>query len=570
MKNASLFILVSLVILLPSCKSKQLNGVSPVYNLEKSINVKQGAVVSAHHVASEIGKKILQEGGNAVDAAIAVQFALDVCYPVAGNIGGGGFMVYREASGKVYTLDFREKAPLAATADMYLDENGDAELLKSQLGHLAVGVPGSVDGMVKAYEKFSQLKNWKALVQPSIDIARNGFKLTERQAKSLNYTRPKFEEANTVENQFTSGAPFTAGQLLIQEDLAKVYESIRDEGRDGFYKGWVAEALVGEMQRGGGIITLEDLEKYKAVWRNPVSGYYDEYKVYSMPPASSGGILLIQMLEMLEDFDLKGMGFHSTEAVHLIAEVERRAYADRARHLGDTDFYPVPLAGLKDSLYCRSRILDFDPDKASLSSEINFGQPKESEQTTHFSIVDKEGNAVSITTTLNGGYGSKVIAAGTGIFLNNEMDDFSAKPGVPNMFGLIGAEANKIEPEKRMLSSMTPAIIEKNGKLFMVVGTPGGATIITSVLQVALNVIEFGMNANDAVQSPRFHHQWLPDMIQMETKTFSDEVMLELKQKGHHLKDRGRIGRVEVIVINEDGSLDAAADKRGDDHAAGY
>jgi gamma-glutamyltranspeptidase/glutathione hydrolase len=570
MKNAFLLLVLAITILATSCKSKKINGNSAVYQLEKSITVQQGAVVSAHYVASEIGKQILEKGGNAVDAAIAVQFALDVCYPVAGNIGGGGFMVYREANGAVHTLDYREKAPLAATANMYLDENGDADLGKSQLGHLAVGVPGSVDGMVKAYEKFSKLKDWKALVQPSVDIARNGFKLTESQARSINSTRSRFEEANTVPNQFSSGKPFKTGQLLIQEDLAKVFESIRDEGRDGFYKGWVADAIVAEMKRGGGIITHEDLEKYKAVWRKPVSGFYDAFKIYSMPPSSSGGVLLVQMLEMLEDYDLKGMGFHSADAIHLIAEVERRAYADRAKHLGDTDFYPVPLEELMDSIYCRSRMKDFDPQKASLSSDIEAGTFMESDQTTHFSIVDKEGNAVSITTTLNGGFGSKVIVGGAGIFLNNEMDDFSAKPGVPNMFGLVGAEANKIEPEKRMLSSMTPAIIEKNGELFMVVGTPGGATIITSVLQVTLNVIEYGMNANDAVQSPRFHHQWLPDMIQIETNAFSEEVMRELKQKGHEFRDRGKIGRVEAIVINDDGSLDAAADARGDDHASGY
>lgn len=570
MKNIFYLTIILTILTFSNCKTKQLKGSSKVYDLDKAISVQNAAVVSAHHVASEIGKSILLKGGNAVDAAIAVQFALDVAYPVAGNIGGGGFMVYREANGAVHTLDFREKAPLAATADMYLDENGDADLNKSQLGHLAVGVPGSVDGMVQAFDKFSKLKDWKALVQPSIDIARNGFKLTERQANNLNRNKEKFLKANSRPNQFSNPKPFTAGEVLIQEDLAKVYESIRDQGREGFYSGWVADAFVAEMERGNGIITHEDLKKYRAKWRNPVSGYYDDYKVYSMAPSSSGGVLLIQMLEMLEDYDLKEMGFHSPEAVHLIAEVERRAFADRAKHLGDTDFYPVPLQEMMDSLYCRERMENFDPNKASISSEIFAGNFKESEQTTHFSIVDAEGNAVSITTTLNGGYGSKVIVNGTGIFLNNEMDDFSAKPGTPNMFGLIGAEANKIEPEKRMLSSMTPSIIEKDGKLLMVVGTPGGSTIITSVLQVALNVMEFGMNASDAVQSPRFHHQWLPDMIMTEKAVFSDDLTKALENKGHKIKERGSIGKVEAIVIKADGSLDAAADKRGDDHAAGY
>ncbi|GLR19682.1 gamma-glutamyltransferase [Portibacter lacus] len=570
MKNLFYFACLSLLFGLNSCKSITQSSPESIYPLNKSIQAKNAAVVTAHYVASEVGKSILEKGGNAVDAAIAVQFALDVCFPVAGNIGGGGFMIYRENGGAVYTLDYREKAPLAATADMYLDENGDADLNKSQLGHLAVGVPGSVDGMVQAYKRFSKLKDWKTLVQPSVDIAKKGFKLTASQAAYLNETKPKFEKANTRPNQFSDSKRFKTGELLVQKDLARVYEAIRDNGREGFYGGWVADSIVAEMKRGNGIITLEDLEKYQAKWREPVAGYYDDYKVYSMAPPSSGGVLLIQMLEMLEDYDLKDMGFHSTESIHLITEVERRAFADRAKHLGDTDFYPVPLKEMMDSLYARKRMIDFDPKQASLSSQIGAGELKESEQTTHFCIVDNEGNAVSITTTLNGGYGSKVIVGGTGIFLNNEMDDFSAKPGTPNMFGLIGAEANKIEPEKRMLSSMTPTIIEKNGELVMVLGTPGGSTIITSVLQVALNYMEFGMDANEAVQASRFHHQWLPNVITSEKSAISPEVLKELNSMGHEVVIRGKIGRMEAIIKMQDGSLDAAADTRGDDHASGY
>ncbi|WP_235297018.1 gamma-glutamyltransferase [Portibacter marinus] len=570
MKKFSLYLLFLGLLLVSSCKTKKLSSDESVYPLKKSIVAEDAAVVSAHYLASEIGLDILKSGGNAVDAAIAVQFALDVCYPVAGNIGGGGFMVYRQADGDVYTLDYREKAPLAATSDMYLDENGEADLNKSQLGHLAVGVPGSVDGMYTAFERFSKLKNWKMLVQPSVDLARKGFKLTESQAEGLNNNKVKFAQANTVPNQFTSSKSFAKGEILVQEDLAKVYEAIRDHGREGFYGGWVADAIVAEMERGNGIITLEDLAKYKAKWREPLTGQYDEYTIHSMPPPSSGGVLLIQMLEMLEDFNLAEMGFHSKEAIHLIVEAERRAYADRAKHLGDMDFYTVPLKMLMDPEYARMRMQNFDDKKASDSEEVMAGGLKESEQTTHFSIVDSYGNAVSITTTLNGGYGSKVIVDGTGIFLNNEMDDFSAKPGVPNMFGLIGAEANKIEPEKRMLSSMTPTIIEKNGQLHLVLGTPGGSTIITSVLQVALNVMKFGMDVNSAVQSPRFHHQWKPDVLMIEKGAFPDQTIDALKEMGHEFNTRGAIGRVEAILVDFNGKLKAAADKRGDDHAAGY
>ncbi len=566
----TIFLIIPMLLLFSCKKNTEILKDTPVYELNKSIEVKNGAVASAHYIASEVGKSILEKGGNAVDAAIAVQFALDVVYPVAGNIGGGGFMVYRSKEGKVYTLDYREKAPLAATSDMYLDENGDADLDLSQLGHLAVGVPGSVDGMVKAYERFSKLKDWKTLVQPSVDIARNGFKLTERQARNLNNSKERFRKANTLENQFMKEPLWEKGELLVQEDLAKVYEAIRDNGRNGFYAGWVADSIVAEMQRGSGIITHEDLQKYEAQWREPVHGNYKGYDVYSMPPPSSGGVLLIQMLEMLEDYDLKKMGFHTPEAMHLITEVERRAYADRATHLGDMDFYPVPLEQLMDSVYCRERMKDYDPMKASDSEEIAAGIFKESEQTTHFSIIDNEGNAVSITTTLNGGYGSKVIVSGTGIFLNNEMDDFSAKPGTPNMFGLIGAEANKIEPEKRMLSSMTPSIVEKDGSLYIVVGTPGGSTIITSVMQVILNILDYDMDSNEATQAPRFHHQWLPDNIMVEEKGFAQGVLDSLTAMGHEIITRGGIGRIETIVVKQDGTLHAAADERGDDHAAGY
>ncbi len=554
------------ILFLFQCKTSTEN--QHLYNVTKSVIVDSAVVVSAHPLATQIGIDILKKGGNAVDAAIAVQFALAVCYPVAGNIGGGGFMVYRSAGGDVATLDYREKAPSAATKSMYLDTFGEPLAEKSIYGHLAAGVPGTVDGMFKAYEKYSLLKNWSALIQPAIDMAEKGFPLTEREADNLNKNQDNFIKYNQSKTAFHREKWLT-GDLLIQKQLAKTLASIRDYGRDGFYFGQVADAIVSEMERGGGIITHKDLEEYQSIWRAPIIFGYRGHKLITMPPPSSGGIALAQLLKMIEPYDLKEMGFQSAAAVHLMVEAERRVYADRSQHLGDADFYPVPIKNLLDSVYIQNRMSDFNPRQASISEQISYGKI-ESEETTHFSIVDTYGNAVSMTTTLNGSYGAFTVVDNGGFILNNEMDDFSVKPGSPNIYGLIGADANKIEPNKRMLSSMTPTIIEKEGQLFMVVGTPGGSTIITSVFQTIVNVIDFGMNADNAVQLPRFHHQWKPDLLYVETDALEPKVRNVLEAIGHNIKEREPIGRVEVIVRTPNGQWQGAADKRGDDDAKGY
>lgn len=534
----------------------------------------QAMVVSAHPLASKVGREVMEQGGNAVDAAIATQFALAVVYPGAGNIGGGGFMVSRMADGEIATLDYREKAPLAGGRDMYLDENGDVISMLSVRGHLAAGVPGTVAGLEAAHKRYGKL-DWASLVQPAIDLAANGWELTSREANGLNRNRKAFLDYNTVRPDFflsEADSGWVEGDIVNIPDLAKTLERIRDNGRDGFYKGKTAELIVAEMQRGNGLISLEDLEKYDAEWRTPVTGKYRDYEFVSMPPPSSGGIALAQLFNAVEPFDLGEMGFHSTEAIHLIAEAERRAYADRAAHLGDPDFYDVPRTGLTSKDYTRDRMTSFDPGSATPSSEVNAGSPapNESEETTHLSVVDPWGNAVSVTTTLNGGMGSKVFVGDAGFLLNNEMDDFSSKPGTPNMYGLVGGEANAIQPGKRMLSSMTPSIVSKDGELFMVVGTPGGSTIITSVFQTIINVVDFDMTMQQAVSAPRFHHQWLPDAIQPERDAFDSTLVASLKAKGHSLRMRGSIGRVDAILVLPNGKLEAGADPRGDDTADGY
>ncbi len=532
---------------------------------------RNGMVVSAYPDASQVGIDILKKGGNAVDAAVAVQFALAVVYPGAGNIGGGGFMVYRSAKGEIGTLDFREKAPGKASRDMYLDAQGNPVTDKSLYGHLAAGVPGSVAGMVEAHKKYGKL-SWAEVGQPAINLARNGYKLTAREARGLNSIKATFQKHNPGKNYYISEKAWAEGDVVVQEDLAKTFELIRDKGFDGFYKGTVADLIVAEMQAGGGLISKDDLASYRAVWRKPITGTYKGYKIITMPPTSSGGIALMQLLNSVENYPLKRWGFNSDSTVQVMVEAERRVYADRATHLGDPDFYKVPREQLIDKKYSQARMQNFSWDKATLSTDIKAGEVngKESEETTHFSIVDKEGNAVSLTTTLNGGYGSMVFVKGAGFLLNNEMDDFSVKPGSPNMYGLVGGEANSIAPGKRMLSSMTPTIVEKDGKLFMVVGTPGGSTIMTSVFQTILNVIEFDKSMQAAVAAKRFHHQWLPDNVQYEEGALDSAVKVKLTGKGYKLNQRGAIGRVDAILVTPWGYYQGGADPRGDDTKIGW
>ncbi|MEZ4885471.1 MAG: gamma-glutamyltransferase [Chitinophagales bacterium] len=534
---------------------------------------KNGMVVTANPYASAIGLEILKKGGNAFDAAIAVQFALAVCYPRAGNIGGGGFLVYRKADGTVGSLDFREKAPKAATTNMYLDSLGNYISDLSKRGHLAVGVPGTVAGMVAMHEKLGSLP-FADLVNPSVELAHNGVKLSKNEADKFNQYQEDFKELNHFQINAWKEGGWQEGDSLKHPELAATLARIRNSGRDGFYKGETADLFVEEIKAGNGIITHEDLEAYQAVWRDAlVENYQDDYRIISMPPPSSGGIALVQLLEGSEMFDFTAMGHNTVESIHVMTELERRVYADRSMYLGDMDFYKVPMQQLLNPDYLKERFADIKMDKKTDSQDIKEGKVGkiESVETTHFSIVDKDGNAASITTTLNDNYGSKVMVKGAGFFLNNEMDDFSAKPGEPNMFGLIGAEANKIEPEKRMLSSMTPTIVEKNGELFMVVGTPGGATIITCVYQTIMNVIAHGMNIQEAVNAKKTHSQWLPDVVLLEENAVDDAVVEGLKKLGHEIEYRPALGRMEAVLVLPDGTLEGAADyTRGDDSAMGF
>jgi gamma-glutamyltranspeptidase / glutathione hydrolase len=531
----------------------------------------KGMVVSARIEASQIGMEIMQKGGNAFDAMVATELALAVAFPFAGNIGGGGFMVYRQADGSIGSLDYREKAPMAAHRDMYLDKEGNVIPELSTLGALAVGVPGTVAGIFAVHEKFGSIPI-ADIIDPVIKLAEKGVVVTENQARSFANSRPAIIKVNGPESTFAR--EFQAGDTIKYPAFAETLRRIASNGKDEFYRGQTAQALVSFLAEKGGIITMEDLAQYEAKWREPILFEYKGHKIISMAPPSSGGVTLAQILGMLERFDLSSMGHNSPEYVQVLTEAERRAYADRNYFLGDPDFVEIPVSDLISTDYLQERMSTFNPDKATLSSEVSAGtiQFVESDETTHYSIVDPFGNAVSVTTTLNGAFGSKLYSEELGFFLNNEMDDFSAKAGVPNMFGLIGAEANSIAPGKRMLSSMTPTIVEKDEKLFMVVGTPGGSTIITSVLQTILNVIEFDMTMQEAVNAPRFHHQWLPDLINFEPEGFSAETLAALKSKGYLINEGNSpiIGKVDAILLLPNGRMEGGADRRGDDKAAGY
>ena len=528
----------------------------------------KGAVVSAREEASAIGVAIMKQGGTAFDAMIATDLALTVCYPNAGNISGGGFAVYRTNGGDIGSLDFREKAPLGASSDMYLDEEGNVIPNKSTLGGLAVGVPGTVAGLVALHEKFGTLP-WKTLVQPAIDLARKGYVVTPKQEQSFKSKKDDFIAVNGPETLYAQD--FEAGDRVQNLALAETLERIAKFGKAGFYEGPVADDLVARVQETGGIITHEDLLTYEPVWRDPIQFKYKDLMLYAMGPPSSGGICLGQIMKMIEPYDVGQYEHNSLQAMQVIVEAERRSYADRSLYLGDPDFVKIPKDSLLDSNYLSKRMRSFTFEKATKSSDIAPGtiQWEESEETTHYSIVDPQGNAIAVTTTLNGSYGSKVFVEKGGYFLNNEMDDFSSKPGVPNMFGLIGGKANAIAPQKRMLSAMTPTIVEKNGKLAMVVGTPGGSTIITSVLQTILNVYEFDMDVQSAVASPRFHHQWLPDVVVFEPGLFDPSLIKSLQAKAYDIKEEYSriIGRVDAIQVSESGEITTGADPRGDDTA---
>ena len=558
--------IITICILTLSCH-QEIENVTKVTGLV----TEKAMVVSALIEASTIGTEILKKGGNAFDAMMATELALAVSYPVAGNIGGGGFMVYRKNNGEIGALDYREKAPLAASKDMYLDLEGNIIKGKSTSGATAVGVPGTIAGVFKAQKKYGLLTT-EEILTPVIALAKKGIVVTKKQEKRIQRHQKAFQKVN--KDSILLLGHWQEGDTIKYLALANTLERILKNGRDEFYKGETAKKIANFIQTNGGIITEEDLAKYEAKWRTPVTFMYDDLKIISMSPPSSGGICLAQIMNAIEPYDIHSFGHNSLKTMQVITEAERRAYADRSYFLGDPDFVLIPKDSLISKSYSKERMQNFSFDKPTPSKEISHGSIiiKESMETTHYSIVDQYGNAVAVTTTLNGGFGSKLYSSELGFFFNNEMDDFSSKPGEPNMFGLIGAKANEIAPEKRMLSSMTPTIVEKDNKLWMVVGTPGGSTIITSVLQTILNVYEFNMGMQESVNQPRFHHQWLPDVIMIEPNQFDRNVINQLKSIGYAIDERNSriIGKVDAILVLNNGKLEAGADPRGDDTAVGF
>ena len=565
-------LLLSLCILLcfwqcDSPKKEISQSTTPVMGLISQ----KAMVVSAREEASRIGSEIMQQGGNAFDAMVATEMALAVCYPNAGNLGGGGFMVYRTHQGEVGALDYREKAPLGANRDMFLDENKKYLQDKSKTGGLAVGVPGTIAGIFKAHKRFGSLP-MQTILRPVILLAKNGFKITEKQAKQFNDYSGVFKQVNQENSIYTK--KFKPGDVFKNEALANTLQQISDNGRSAFYQGDIAKTLVAFLQKNGGIVSLKDLDNYQAIWREPIVFNYKDLRIISMSPPSSGGICMAQILKTTANYPIAQYGHNTTKTTQVLTEAQRRAYADRSHYLGDPDFIDIPVDSLLSDAYLKGRMDSFSFEGATPSKELTHGaiSQAESTETTHYSIIDSYGNAIAVTTTLNASFGSKLYNKKLGFFLNNEMDDFSAKPGTPNLFGLIGGDANAIAPQKRMLSSMTPTLVEKDNKLWMTLGTPGGSTIITSVLQTILNVYEFNMSMQQAVNAPRFHHQWLPDIVKVEATSFDAKTIKELENKGYVVdyKNASSIGRVDAILVLSDGSLEGGADKRGDDTAVGF